>query len=55
QAHFGAAQLRKDPAAYLASDFSALIETVALHAGMKLVSEDREGPTGLEIPPAAGA
>src|SRR5260221_7686517 len=30
QAHFGAASLRNDPASYIAQDFAALIETVAL-------------------------
>ena len=30
QAHFGAAHLKDDPQAYLAEDFAALIETVAL-------------------------
>ena len=33
QAHFGAAQLKDDPEAYLASDFAALLETVALACG----------------------
>ncbi len=49
QAHFGAATLRDDPDAYLAQDFAALIETVALAAGMKLQSENRQIPTGLEV------
>ena len=48
QGHFGAAQLKSDAAAYLDLDFSALLETVALHAGMKLESEDKEVKTGLE-------
>jgi 3-hydroxyisobutyrate dehydrogenase len=49
QAHFGAASLRDDPAAYLEKDFAAVIETVALAAGMKLTSENRNVPSGLEI------
>src|SRR5262249_37505702 len=48
QAHFGAATLQTDPNAYLAKDFAALMETMALAAGMKLTSEDRKVPTGLE-------
>jgi 3-hydroxyisobutyrate dehydrogenase len=48
QAHFGAAMLKPDPDAYLAGDFAALIETMALAAGMRLASEDQEVPTGLE-------
>jgi 3-hydroxyisobutyrate dehydrogenase len=48
QAHFGAARLKADPQAYLAEDFAALMETMALGAGMTLASEDKEVPTGLE-------
>ena len=48
QAHFGAATLQPDPQAYLEKDFSALIETLALAAGMKLESENVTVPTGLE-------
>jgi 3-hydroxyisobutyrate dehydrogenase len=48
QAHFGAASLKPDPAAYLEQDFSALIETVALAAGMKLTSENKPVKSGLE-------
>ena len=48
QAHFGAASLKPDPAAYLEKDFSALIETVALAAGMKLKSENKPVKSGLE-------
>lgn len=48
QAHFGAAQLKDDPAAYLEKDFAALLETAALAAGMKLKPEDKPMPTGLE-------
>jgi 3-hydroxyisobutyrate dehydrogenase len=49
QAHFGAASLQADPSAYLEQDFSALIETVALAAGMKLTSENKSVKSGLEI------
>lgn len=49
QAHFGAASLKPDPAAYLEQDFSALIETVALAAGMKLTSENKPVKSGLEV------
>ena len=48
QAHFGAATLKADPAAYLAKDFAALMETMALAAGMNLTSEEKKVPTGLE-------
>lgn len=50
QAHFGAATLKDDPEAYLAEDFAAVLETVALASGMKLESENVPVPTGLEIP-----
>jgi 3-hydroxyisobutyrate dehydrogenase len=50
QSHFGAAQLKPDPKAYLEGDFAALIETVALAAGMKLAPENVPTPTGLETP-----
>jgi 3-hydroxyisobutyrate dehydrogenase len=53
QAHFGAASLHDDPEAYLQKDFAAIIETVALASGLKLVSEERPYPTGLEVPQAA--
>jgi 3-hydroxyisobutyrate dehydrogenase len=48
QSHFGAATLQKDPEAYLQKDFAALMETMALAAGMKLTSENKNVPTGLE-------
>ena len=48
QSHFGAAQLRPDPAAYLQKDFSALLETLALFAGVKLESENVAVSDGLE-------
>jgi 3-hydroxyisobutyrate dehydrogenase len=48
QSHFGAATLQKNPEEYLQKDFSALAETMALAAGMKLESENKNVPTGLE-------
>ena len=48
QTHFGAATLKPDPEAYLQKDFAALAETMALMAGMKLTSENKNVPTGLE-------
>jgi 3-hydroxyisobutyrate dehydrogenase len=50
QAHFGAATLQDDPEAYLRRDFSALLETVALHAGLRLESEDVAVDNGLDAP-----
>ncbi len=48
QSHFGAATLKADPEKYLAGDFAALLETMALAAGMKVESENQPVPTGLE-------
>jgi 3-hydroxyisobutyrate dehydrogenase len=48
QTHFGAATLKPDPEGYLQRDFAALAETMALMAGMKLTSENKNVPTGLE-------
>ncbi|MGE3146359.1 MAG: NAD(P)-dependent oxidoreductase [Pseudorhodoplanes sp.] len=48
QTHFGAATLKPDPEKYLSEDFAALMETMALAAGMKLTSENKNVPTGLE-------
>ena len=48
QGHFGAAQLQKNPEEYLQKDFAALAETMALAAGMKLESENKNVGTGLE-------
>ena len=48
QSHFGAATLQKNPEEYLQKDFAALAETMALAAGMKLTSENKNVPTGLE-------
>jgi 3-hydroxyisobutyrate dehydrogenase len=52
QAHFGAATLKDDPTSYLAEDFAALIETVALASGVTLEPENVPVPTGLETPDA---
>jgi 3-hydroxyisobutyrate dehydrogenase len=49
QTHFGAAHLQPDPAAYLRQDFAALLETVALAAGISVESEDVPVPTGLDV------
>src|SRR5262250_1927327 len=48
QSHFGAATLKTNPEEYLQKDFAALMETMALAAGMKLTSENKNVPTGLE-------
>ena len=48
QTHFGAAQTKENPEAYLSSDFSALLETVATQAGITMKPENVEVPTGLE-------
>src|SRR5713226_6774704 len=48
QGHFGAAMLKPNPDEYLHKDFAALMETMALWAGMKLQSENKNVPTGLE-------
>ena len=48
QNHFGAAMLQKNPEEYLGKDFAALAETMALAAGMKLESENKNVPSGLE-------
>jgi 3-hydroxyisobutyrate dehydrogenase len=48
QNHFGTAMLQKNPQEYLQQDFAALAETMALAAGMKLRSENKKVPTGLE-------
>ncbi len=53
QSHFGAASRKEDPEAYLAMDFAAILETVALAAGIDLESEGVAIPTGLELPAAA--
>jgi len=48
QSHFGAAMLQKNPDEYIQKDFAALMETMALASGMKLESENKNVPTGLE-------
>jgi 3-hydroxyisobutyrate dehydrogenase len=48
QGHFGHAMLQKNPQEYIQKDFAALAETMALAAGMKLTSENKNVPTGLE-------
>jgi 3-hydroxyisobutyrate dehydrogenase len=48
QGHFGVAMLQKNPEQYLQKDFAALVETMALAAGMKLTSENKNVSTGLE-------
>jgi 3-hydroxyisobutyrate dehydrogenase len=48
QSHFGAAMLQPKPDEYLQKDFAALAETMALASGMKLASEHKNVPTGLE-------
>jgi len=48
QTHIGATILQDDPAAYLEKDFAAMMETMALGAGMELESENKKVPTGLE-------
>jgi hypothetical protein len=45
----GLAELREDPEKYLALDFSALMETMGLVAGMTMKSENVAVPSGLEI------
>jgi len=40
--------LQKNPEDYLQNDFAALAETMALAAGMKLSSENKNVPSGLE-------
>ena len=48
QMHMGAAMLQKNPEEYLSKDFTTLLETMALASGMKLASENKQVPTGLE-------
>ena len=48
QSHFGAAMLQPNPKEYIQKDFAALMETMALAAGMKLTPENKNVPTGLE-------
>jgi hypothetical protein len=46
--HMSAASLRKDADAYLAKDFTTLMEYMAAASGMTLESENKQVPTGLE-------
>jgi len=48
QMHMGNAQSKPDPQKYLDQDFATLMETMAAASGMKLKSEDKPVPTGLE-------
>lgn len=48
QAHFGVATSKPDPEAYVQRDFAALLETLALFAGIKLESENIAVSDGLE-------
>jgi len=48
QAHIGNAILQEDPKAYLEKDFATLMETMANLSGMRLESENKNVPTGLE-------
>ena len=48
QTHFGAATRKPNADEYLQKDFAALMETMALMAGMQLKSENKNVPTGLE-------
>jgi 3-hydroxyisobutyrate dehydrogenase len=48
QTHFGAAKLKPNPEEYIQKDFAALMETMAIAAGMKLTPENKNVPTGLE-------
>jgi 3-hydroxyisobutyrate dehydrogenase len=48
QSHFGAATLKAKPEEYLEKDFAALMETMGIASGMKLESENKNVPTGLE-------
>ena len=48
QTHFGVAMLKDDPEKYLSEDFAAMMETMALAAGMPLKPEGKNVPTGLE-------
>jgi 3-hydroxyisobutyrate dehydrogenase len=49
QSHFGVAASKSDPEAYLAKDFSAVLETMALYSGMHLESENVPVKSGLEV------
>ena len=48
QAHIGAAMLKPDAKEYLEKDFATLMESMATASGMKLESENKNVPSGLE-------
>jgi 3-hydroxyisobutyrate dehydrogenase len=48
QMHMGNAMSQKNPEEYLQKDFATLMETMAQASGMKLTSENKNVPTGLE-------
>ena len=48
QAHIGAAMLKPDGKEYLEKDFATLMESMATASGMKLESENKNVPSGLE-------
>jgi 3-hydroxyisobutyrate dehydrogenase len=48
QMHMGNAMTQRNPQEYLAKDFTTLMETMAQASGMKLESENKNVPTGLE-------
>ena len=48
QMHMGNAMAQKNPEEYLQKDFTTLLETMAQASGMKLASENKNVPTGLE-------
>jgi 3-hydroxyisobutyrate dehydrogenase len=48
QSHIGAVHLKPDAEHYLAADFAALLETLAVASGMRLESEQKTVATGLE-------
>lgn len=48
QMHMGNAMTQKNPEEYLGKDFTTLMETMAQASGMKLTSENKNVPTGLE-------
>ncbi|MBM3518804.1 MAG: NAD(P)-dependent oxidoreductase, partial [Alphaproteobacteria bacterium] len=48
QMHMGNAMAKPNPEEYLGKDFATLMETMAQASGMRLVSENKNVPTGLE-------
>ena len=48
QMHMGNAMTQKNPEEYLSKDFTTLMETMAQASGMKLTSENKNVPSGLE-------